>query len=79
MSKNASEYVGRTFSYMLGVQNILCIVHVTGFEPEGERFLSDSYVGKSLLLDKNGEIYGELRDWSCACEYFEKYKLTRIR
>lgn len=76
---NVNEFVGRTFSYNLGVQNILCIVHVTGFEPKGEKFLSDSYVGKSFLLDNNGDMYGSITDWSCACEYFEKYELLRIR
>lgn len=79
MSNNASEYVGKTFSYMLGVQNILCIVHVTGFEPKGEKFLADSYVCKSLWLDKDGNMYGSVTDWSCACKYFETYELTRIR
>ena len=79
MSKNTGEYVGRTFSYMLGVQNILCIVHVTGFKPKGDKYLGDSYVGTNILLKADGTMLGELREWSCACEYFEKYKLTRIR
>lgn len=26
MSNNINEYVGKTFSYMLGVQNILCML-----------------------------------------------------
>lgn len=79
LSNDINEYVGKTFSYMLGVQNFLCIVHVNGFEPAGEKYMSDTYVGKSLLIDKDGNLYGDMSPWACACEYFEKYELTRIR
>lgn len=79
MSKNISEYVGKTFSYMLGIQNILCIVHVTGFEPKGYRFIEDSYVGTCVLLKSDGTMLGEQRTWASEVEYFEKSNKIRIR
>ena len=79
MSKNISEYVGKTFSYMLGIQNILCIVHVTGFEPKGDKCIEDSYVGMCILLKSDGTMLGEQRTWASEIEYFNKLNKTRLR
>lgn len=79
MSNNISEYVGKTFSYMLGIQNILCIAHVTGFEPKGDKYLGDSYVGTCILLKADGTMLGEQTEWSTGVEYFEKLNKTRLR
>lgn len=79
MSKNISEYVGKTFSYMLGIQNIVCIVVVLGFEKKGERFDGDSYYGKRILISKTGHIYDGDADWCCEKIKFEKMDKIRIR
>lgn len=79
MSNNINEYVGKTFSYMLGVQNILCIVHVTGVEHKSERYIGDSYVGTCILLKADGTMLGEQRAWASEIEYFNKLDKTRLR
>lgn len=79
MSNNINEYVGKTFSYMLGVQNILCIVHVTGFKSKGDKYLGDSYVGTNILLKADGTMLGEQTEWASEVEYFEKMNKQLIR
>lgn len=64
---------------MLGIQNILCIVHVTGFEPKGDKFLGDSYVGTCICLKDDGQMLGEQTYWSCSREVFEKRDKQLIR
>ena len=79
MSKNASEHVGRTFSYMLGVQNILCIVHVTGIEHKSEKYIDDSYVGTCVLIKADGTMLGGQRAWASEIEYFNKLNKQQLR
>lgn len=79
MESNINDYVGKTFSYMLGVQDIVCIVVVLGFEKKGERFDGDSYYGKKVLISKTGHIFECATDWSCEKIKFEKMDKRRIR
>ena len=79
MRNNINEYVGKTFSYMLGIQNIVCIVVVLGFEKKGEYFDGDSYYGKRILISKTGDIFDGAADWSCEKKKFENMKKQLIR
>ena len=79
MSGNINDYVGKTFSYMLGVQNIVCVVVVLGFEKKGERFDGDSYYGKRVLISKTGHIFEGATDWACERGKFENMDKQLIR
>ena len=79
MGKYNEEYIGATFSYMLGVQNIISIVHVKGVERKSEKYIDDSYVGTCILLKADGSMIGEQRAWASEIEYFNKLNKQQLR
>lgn len=79
MNNNINEYVGKTFSYIIPAQNILIVVTVTGFEKGGNKYLDDSYVGRCVLIDKDGNTFGDSEEWSHGKESFENMDKQLIR
>jgi len=73
------QIIGNTYGYRLC--NIVYVVVIQSFEPEGERVDADSYMGKQTLIFQNGESLTQ--DWCRVKEHVERniqsgeYKLLR--
>lgn len=68
---DANKLIGKTFAYK-GIGNMVYIVVVQALELKGERYDTDSYTGKQILIFPNGESM--TRDWACVRGAFENKK-----